>query len=145
MMRVIASLLTLLVIGCHYPGTWQDDPENWERAYGSAKPDDVVVLHSYYWRSPHWSLEFCYAFQFQANEKLREAFIKANTAKRVEGEKARTEVKDRRRLFTGDSPVWLLPKDADRYEVWKEQDCGDSFRMFIDKDNGDFFVTGEQI
>jgi len=54
-------------------------------------------------------------------------------------------VEDRRRLFTGDSPAWLLPKDANRYEVWKEQDYGDSFRMFIDKDNGDFFVTGEQI
>jgi hypothetical protein len=47
----------VLVTGCGYlkSGTWEDDPANWERAFRSAKPEDVAVVHSRCWRSPHWS------------------------------------------------------------------------------------------
>ena len=52
-------------------GNWTDDPDNWGRAFQSSKPDDVEVVHSYYYRSPHFTYEFSYYFHIRANRALR--------------------------------------------------------------------------
>jgi hypothetical protein len=51
--------LSLLASACGYfsSGIWEDDPKNWKRAWGYSKPEEVVMPHSWYWRSPHWTRE----------------------------------------------------------------------------------------
>ena len=54
------SVLLLLLSGCG--GTWVDDPGNFKRLFGGPPPKDIQVLHTYYWKSPHWTNEYQYFF-----------------------------------------------------------------------------------
>lgn len=72
------SFFATLVSGCHRSGVWQDDPANWRRAFGTGQPSDAVVVHSFYWRSPHWTFEFEYFFHIRANDRLRARLLEAN-------------------------------------------------------------------
>ena len=75
---VLSALM--LAAGCGYvqSGTWEDDPSNWTKAFRSTKPEDVVVLHSRYWRSAHWSYEAGHVFEVAANSKLRDQLFREN-------------------------------------------------------------------
>ena len=99
-----------------------------------------MVVHSWYWRSAHWSLEFEYFFQIQASAELRQEFIEQNSMQRVDA--TGTEAPDRYfdRYFH-DKPAWFLPKARDRYEVW----ASGSFLMYVDKESGDLFLTECQV
>ena len=74
-MRILAlTLLVSLCVGCHRSGTWNDNPKNWERAFGQKPPKDLKIVHSQYWRSPHFTLEFEYFFEFAPSDTFRKEF-----------------------------------------------------------------------
>jgi hypothetical protein len=136
--------LLLCLNGCGYfsSGTWEDDPNNWSRAFKSTKPDDVLVLHSKYWRSPHWTYEFQYFFEIERNDKFKKQLFTQNKLIQLEGEDAR-EAKSN---FFDESPKWFAPKTVDKYEVWVYEDrTGSNFRVFIDKETGNLFLTDYQV
>ncbi len=137
----LAFIATLLSVnGCSIlsSGTWEDDPGNWGRAFRATQPDHVVVLHSRYWRSPHWTLEFEYFFEIESNDTLREQLLTQNNLTQLDSKDAETAIKD----FFGEVPIWFLPKAIDKYEVWVYEDQTDShFRVFIDKETGTLFLT----
>jgi hypothetical protein len=118
---VIASVLlglSLLATGCGYfsSGTWEDDPENWKRAWGSAKPAEVVMPHSWYWRSPHWTREEAYFFQFQWQEELFKQLVASNGMRPAE----RTVGKpDPDPAYCVDKPGWFVPPSTAGYEIWR--------------------------
>ncbi len=58
MRRLIAILAAIFLTGCHESGTWKDDKRNWQRIFRVAKPDDITVVHSWFWRSPHFTYEY---------------------------------------------------------------------------------------
>ena len=62
--RPVAWLATLALAlvagGCGRAGTWTDDPGNWRRIFRGPKPAGVAMIHSWYWRSPHFTMEFEY-------------------------------------------------------------------------------------
>ena len=70
--------LVISIGGCGSSGTWDDDPQNWNRAFQSSKPKDVKLIHSRYWRSAHWSYEFEYLFEVEKNNKFREQLFSEN-------------------------------------------------------------------
>lgn len=126
--------------GCGYAasGTWDDDPGNWERAFHSARPPDVVVVRSRYRRSPHWTLEYEYFFHVRANDALRRQLFEENELVRVEGDPLCDVFSER--------PDWFLPGGADDVEAWRLAEPADSrFRVFVDPDTGDLFLTDNQI
>ena len=141
------TLLLLIVLGnagCGYvkAGTWEDDPGNWSRALQSTKPSDVEVIHSWYWRSPHWSYEFEYFFEIRPNAKLKEQLFGKNRLQQVTGEEA-TKIK--KNLF-GDVPTWFAPKDVTEYEVWVfEEEPNSNFKILIDKKSGETFLNDYQV
>jgi hypothetical protein len=140
--RLLAAILPLLVLaaaGCRSSGSWEDDPGNWAKAFKSSKPDHVVVVHSRYWRSPHFTLEFESFFHIQANEDLREQLFTANSMHRVD--KPDAETPDEYFSFFQEKPAWFLPKPRERYEVW----VSGGFHVYIDKDNGDLFLQECQV
>jgi len=51
-------LFALLVILAGCGATWVDDAGNFKRVFGFSQPGDVKVIHSYYWKSPHWTVEY---------------------------------------------------------------------------------------
>jgi len=145
MRRTAAAVLAVfLTSGCGYvmSGTWEDDPENWARAFESTKPPEVIVLHSKYSRSPHWSYEFQYFFEIAPNAGLEDQLITANKLRPLTVEEAAEE---RASLFS-DPPPWFAPKSSASYEVWVFADePGRNFRALIDKASGHMFVTDGQL
>ena len=71
MRNLALTLLVSLCVGCHRSGTWNDNPKNWERAFGQKPPKDLKIVHSQYWRSPHFTLEFEYFFEFAPSDTFR--------------------------------------------------------------------------
>jgi hypothetical protein len=123
-------------------GEWSDDPANWGRAFGTTKPDEVVVRHSRYWRSPHWTLEYEYFFEVERNAGLAKQAFGGNDLVRVEGEDA---VRVRDDAFR-ERPPWFAPRPAERYEVWILRDQPDSrFRLLIDRETGTWFMADYQV
>ena len=111
----IALLALLFAAGCGYvySGNWEDDPKNWKRAWGYSKPHDVVMPHSWYWRSPHWSREEAYFFQFRWHEELFNQFVANNNMSRSES--SREASPD----YCFQKPSWFVPKDASAYDIWR--------------------------
>jgi len=141
---ILCLALLLCLAGCGYfvSGTWEDDPGNWNRAFPSPKPDDVVVLHSKYWRSPHWTCEFAYFFEIQRNDEFRASLFTQNKLVRLEGADAANAMHN----FFGEAPAWFPPKPAEEYEVWQYADePKGNFRIFVDKQTGNLFLTDYQI
>jgi len=139
----IYLVLLLCLSGCGYfsSGTWENDPDNWERAFQSRKPDDVVVLHSKYWRSAHWTYEFQYFFEMERNDALQKQLFTQNKLVRLEGKDAITAKNN----FFDESPAWFAPKTVDKYEVWVCEETESNFRVFADKETGNLFLTDYQV
>jgi hypothetical protein len=138
------SLVAMLTLGgccCLTSGTWEDDSGNWERAFKSTKPDDVKIVHSKHWRSPHWTYEFAYFFEIEANAKLKEQMFTQNKLRQLAGSDAANAKED-----TWDPPAWFAPKAVDAYDVWiYEEEPRGNFRVLIDKETGTIFLTDHQV
>ena len=147
-MRILATVFALLLAcpccmcGYFSSGTWENDSGNWERAFQSAKPNDVRILHSYYWRSPHWSDEFQYFFEIERNDQLKQQLFTKNKLTQLEGSEALAA----KTKFFGEAPEWFTPKPIDSYNVWiYEKTPRGNFRVFIDDETGNMFLTDYSI
>jgi hypothetical protein len=119
-------------------GTWENDPENWQRAFGENPPADVSVVHSYYWGSDHFTTEFIFFFEVKASPTWREAFIKSRDAVPVPGSNACCfEVG-----YDG-TPAWFVPKPVELYEVWDRPGYRGS--LWLNKTNEHFYFYGVQL
>ena len=137
-------LLAILAAGCGYAmsGTWVDDPDNWSRAFQSTKPPGVTVVHSQYWRSPHWTLEFAYFFEIAPNPTLKEQLFSKDKLRRMTGEEAAKAKDDN----FGAAPAWFAPKAAIEYDIWVfEGEPARNFRILIDKKSGVVFLSDYQV
>jgi len=140
----IILLLLLALVGCGYfvAGTWEDDPQNWSRAFRSTKPPDVTVVHSRYWRSPHWTYEFQYFFEIAANIKLKKQLLAKNKLRQVTEDEA-TKIK--KNVF-GDAPSWFAPKSVTEYDVWVFADAPNrNLKVLVDKKSGVMFLSDYQV
>ena len=138
--QLVCLGLAFCLSGCGFfsSGTWEDDPGNWKRAFRSRKPDDVVVVHSKYWRSPHWTYEFEYFFQIEHNDKVKKQLFEQNEVVRLQGE----EAEEAKKHFFDEPPKWFAPKAIQEYEVWVFRDEPDrNFKVFVDKKTGCLFLT----
>lgn len=142
--RIALLLAAVVAAGCGYvrSGSWDDVPENWQRAFQSTKPENVVVVHSRYWRAPHFTYEAGYLFEIQPNAVLREQLFSRNRLRRLPD----AEVAKESRPCFAECPPWFAPKPLDQYEIWAyTDDPHSSFRVLIDKTTGHMFLSDYQI
>mgnify|MGYP001405871250 CR=1 FL=1 len=111
-MRLRIVFLIAFLTGCAPAGEWADDPRNFTRAWDTPCPEGVVVLHSWYWRSWHFTREEVLFFQFRANSAFRDRFIQSNAFVPV----APAAVFSRGYCRT--TPSWFLPGAPSRYRAW---------------------------
>ena len=140
--RIILIVLLLISTACRKSGTWIDDKQNWQRAFKTRKPEDVAVVHSQFWRSPHWTYEFEYYFQIKANKQLRDQLLGQNDLEQQHGSNAVLAIHD----LPQTKPIWFLPKPVNNYDTWRyKNDPKGNFKIFIDKEYGDLFITDRQL
>lgn len=139
--RVFALVAVVSAACGSRSGTWEDDPRNWARAFDAAQPKAVTVVHSKYWRSPHWSLEFRYFFQLKAEAEFRREYLDRNELVQLPASGVAASIGDRR-----DVPAWFCPKAPEAYDGWARRDPADGrFRALIDRESGDLYLTDEQL
>jgi hypothetical protein len=136
---IFSILLLMTFTSCGYfsSGKWEDDNKNWTRAYKHPLPDTIDLVHSWYWRSPHWSLEQAMYFEIKHNESIKENFIKYQDVVRL-------DLKDTINInFFGQKPIWFITKPFKDYLIWKSN-LG-NFLLFLDNENGDLYWTDYQL
>jgi hypothetical protein len=134
--RILSLALLLVLPGCG--GTWIDDDGNFNRVFGFSKPQDLEVLHSYYWKSPHWTVEYIYFISLKASPKfvtgLTSPELMTSVPSGAEGLRS-----------CGDKPPkWFLPKSLTDYEVWIPK-AAEGYRVFRDKADGTLFLCDERL
>jgi hypothetical protein len=140
----LVVLLAVPLFGCGYfrSGVWENDAKNWQRAFHTKKPDDVVVVHSKCWRTPHFTYEGGYYFEIQNNEKLKKQLFTENKLLKTD-EKDATEAKDN---HFEEAPSWFTPKSVNAYDIYIYQDePRGNFRVLVDKETGEVCLTDYQI
>jgi hypothetical protein len=137
-MRTLALVLLLsLCVGCHRSGTWNDSPTNWER---QKPPKSLKIVHSQYWRSPHFTLEMEYFFEFAPDDTFRKEFTAYPQLRRFES--STKEDRDAILRFFHEKPPWFVPRSLDHYEIWRGDPNNmdwSNFRLFIDRETGAMF------
>ena len=133
------TFLTAVTVGCGYfmAGTWEDDPKNWKRAFSTSKPENVTVVHSRYWRSPHWTYEVTYYFELEPNVELKKQLFSENDLQELAPDSAG---------IPDSKPVWFAPKPLSQYEIWRyaDQPVG-NFRLLFDRKTGNMFLMDYQL
>jgi hypothetical protein len=128
--------IALLTCSCHRSGTWSDDPKNWKRAFGERAPTNITVIHSQYWRSAHWTMEYAYFFEVQG--AVRKDLLSDTNLVRLDTNASME-------IFSP-KPSWFVPKLIDQYEAWGYTNGPPSkFRLLIDKADGSTFFTDFQL
>jgi len=96
-------------------------------------------LHSHYWRSPHFTYEDDYQFEFTAPQAFMDLWI--SHAKVALAERAELNLPGP----PPDKPEFFLPKPMEQYEMWKPTDDEyDSFRIYRDRQTGVWYVCDRQ-
>jgi hypothetical protein len=136
-----ALLSVLGVSGCHRSGTWVDDPNNFQRAWGQSAPRDLQILHSWYWRSAHFTREEALYFQFARHEELMRGFIAENRLQPV-ADPTSVNVSDYSCFLR---PPWFAPKPLAAYNVWVTPRDASRALVLEDRSTRDFFVSACQL
>jgi hypothetical protein len=131
--------LILFQIGCCYSssGTWEEDPNNWKRAWGYSKPSDIEMIHSWYWRSPHFTREESYFFQFRWHEKLFQTFMEMKNLRRVHGKESWPQ-------YCFDKPQWFTPGLPQAYEMWTCEPPANCW-LFRNRETKEMFIYACQL
>src|SRR5438876_1059808 len=142
MRPLIAILAVVLLTGCHESGTWKDDARNWKRIFRVTKPDDIMVTHSWFWRSPHFTYEYEYYLQVQKHADLQKRLLTMNPMTEVVGEKKLREAT----AWSQQRPDWFAPKPVAQYQVWIYSNApNNDFRLLIDRETGDLVLSDRQL
>ena len=142
MRALIAILAVVFLTGCHESGTWKDDARNWKRIFQVAKPDDITITHSWFWRSPHFTYEYEYYLQVQKHADFQKRLLTMNQMTEVVGEKELREAG----AWSQHRPDWFAPKPIAQYQVWIYSNAPNSaFRLLIDRETGDLFLSDRQL
>jgi hypothetical protein len=138
MIRVFMfALLLPIVSGCHRSGTWQDDKNNWKRAFEQEQPKDITVIHSWYCRTPHFTHESQYFFELAANEALRKSV--SSEVSELAPDDANAQQALRFALYN--KPSWFAPKAPTAYQVFQGKPPHRTYFAFVERDTGAIFIT----
>ena len=136
-MQAIVLGLFIGLLGCGYvkSGRWDDDSGNWDRAFGQPQhslPKGWRVVHSRYWRNPHFTYEGGYYFQVHVPPEGRRLLLQPDYI-RLTAEQAEMQGPCAPR------PSWFAPKGFAQYQVWGLKEGNRNYRVLIDENGPDAF------
>jgi hypothetical protein len=135
-------LVALLLNGCgpFVVGTWKDDPKNWKRYFRESQPKDIVVRHSYYWRSPQpIFLEFTCFFEIDDSKAARSYLGFSQSIRRTT-----LKISDDASGFTlgGESVPWFPTRSSSgSFEIWRPESDRFCYVVVVDLDRRRIFIT----
>ena len=130
---LLLFFLALFVFwGVARSGFWNDDPRNWQRAFGEDTPKGVSVVHSQYWRTAHFSYEAGWYFELKVSPERRRKLVQSNLVP--------VEILESTKMDEPcpDPPRWFVPKPLLSYQVWRSDG---RYRLFVDRATSEAFVS----
>jgi hypothetical protein len=131
------GIATLLAVGCG--GTYVDDKRNFERAFQSKRPQNVQVLHSVYYSTPHFTEEHEYYFQMKPAPGSTILKWLTGGPTIVTSTNWLAEVPYYHNLRE-DRPKWFPSGTLTNYDIWYS--TNETFIVLSDKRKADIFVYG---
>ncbi|HXA05378.1 MAG TPA: hypothetical protein VNY30_11090 [Bryobacteraceae bacterium] len=128
-------MVVIAAVGCGYvkSGHWDDDASNWNRAFGQPVPKGWNIVHSRYWRYPHFTYEGGYYFHVRVSGEARQLVMQPDYI-RLRTEEAHMQGP------CDAQPPWFAPKGFGEYEVWGAKDGTGNYRILIDPKTSDVFL-----
>ena len=140
MIRVFAlTALLPLLSGCGQSRTWQDDKQNWKRAFQQEQPKDVTVVHSWYCLTPHFTHESQYFFELAANASLRKSYCDPTHVLDVPPDDKNAQ--EALQLALYQRPSWFAPKALTAYQVFQGKPPNENYFLLVERDSGSIFIT----
>lgn len=139
-----ALWLVLNCAGCGYvaSGTWEDDAENWSRVFGFEQPPGVVLVHSKYWRAPHWTYEAGWFLQIAPNADFERRLFELNELVELQGAEAAAALSN----TVGTEPAWFTPLSDEQYSVWiYATEPKGNFMVAIERETRTLFLSDGQM
>lgn len=134
------SFAALLLVGCS-AGTWSDDAKNWERAFEESRPaDGITIVHSWYWRSPHFTAEYAWFFELRLTEDVKKQ-MRASPDFALLSSLSEDDL--RSRIFDP-APSWFAPKPLPAFDVYESQ-SEPSFLILVERNGERSFWTRYQL
>jgi hypothetical protein len=126
--KPLLIIIVILVVACSYfnSGTWDDDEDNWSRAFGPARPSKgIEVIHSQYTRLAHWTTEYIWFFELTLSPATK-ADILANPAVK------RVDLPDKKIIesIQKPQPPWFIPGELSDYDVYRDTAATDFLIFF---------------
>lgn len=137
---VTDPFLGMVALGAMNAGTWEDDPENWKRAFGVEQPPDLRILHSRYWNSGHFTHEYAYYFEVEASPRWREGFWREHGLLQEPPERVMGSLPP---LSGNNIPDWFAPGTSDQYIKW--EGAKDGLWVWVRKSDGRLFLHNRQV
>lgn len=120
-------------------GSWEDDPKNWNRAFGEKAPDTIVVCRSHYERSPHpFFKEFAYFFEIEESKAARDYFGFGHALKRTPLKVADV---DFIRLKDDRADWFPNAETSGDLEIWRFQEEHSLFVVVVDTARRRIFIS----
>jgi hypothetical protein len=102
------------------------------------------VVNSWYWRSPHWSLEQECFFEIEATDEVVQELINSEGLHQVDGPRSLSGS-----LHLHDAPEWFAPKPSGDYDIYMYEKgtsgASGHFIILVDRESGRIFINDYQI
>ena len=96
------------------------------------------MIHSYYWKSKHWSTEYRYFIALRAPLKFADGLIDLRLMTPVTPDETVVNSCGEQK------PTWFLPSSLTNYEAWIPKN-DTRYRVFRDKTDSTLFVCDERL
>lgn len=98
------------------------------------------MLHTWYWRSPHFTREYRYYFEIEANQQLETQLLVENDLVEI-GKVTLQGIP----VLHGNIPEWFVAKTLENYAIYRYREAeGSNFWVFIDKETQNIYLTDSQ-
>lgn len=139
MQRFLAFILVFILAGCG-AGTWEDDPKNWQRAFGEQRPaDGISIVRSWYMRTPHFTEEYAWFFELRLTEKAKRDLLGSSDIRSVPNLSPDVLAM---RLYNP-RPAWFFPEPLTAYEAYESKSSPD-FIILVQKEGNHSFWSRVQ-
>ncbi|HXV78002.1 MAG TPA: hypothetical protein VD788_16960 [Candidatus Polarisedimenticolaceae bacterium] len=133
---VVATIVLATCCGYVQRGSWTDDPRNWYRIFGEAKPDEVTLVHSFYERLPGFRMRYRFYLAFEAPAEARERLVARLSLSPLPHDLAPTDAAG----ADPARPAWFAPGDPGDYRIWIDAP-NRRLRMFVNPDTGATYLS----
>jgi len=135
--KIIIFILVIPFLFSCGSGTFENDPQTWNKVFGENIPKDVKVLNSRFWKSAHWSYEFELYIEYNATKEFNSKYL----INRFNFNKTKTPMLNL--MYEEEKPSWFVPKEFDNYDIFESS--LNNMVLFLDKSSRRTFLFALQL